>query len=345
MSIKTYNKILDLNHVKNVVFSDVRLLLDSFNLEYERFEDNIFLRCPIHEESDNDRALSISQSKMTWRCWTRGCHEQYQTNIFGFVIGILSKDKEANFSDALRYICKLYKINSNSAIFRKNPQKAPAEEFNTCVKIFKNKDVETHETSLEKVTTCGRSDYFMSRGFNPTTLEHFGVEDCLEKNDPMRYRAIIPVHCDGGKKVAYIARSTKDYILPKYLFSKNFKKSDYLYNHHRAIHQAQQRSCIFIVEGQGDVWRLYEAGIYNCMSLFGKDMSQQQKTKLIRSGITNLIILTDNDQAGRESKIKIQRNLNRMFNLKFPQMSRKDIGAMSVQKIQKEILPQVKGLY
>ena len=104
-------------------------------------------------------------------------------------------------------------------------------------------------------------------------------------------------------------------------------------------------SCVFVVEGQGDVWRMYEAGISNCVSLFGKDISQQQKTKLLCSGITTLIILTDNDQAGRESKIKIQRNLNRMFNLKFPKMSRKDIGAMSVQKIQEDILPQTKGLY
>ena len=161
----------------------------------------------------------------------------------------------------------------------------------------------------------------------------------------MKHRAIIPIHCDSGVKIAYIARSTKDYITPKYLFSKNFRKSDYLYNYHRAIDTATQVSCLFLVEGQGDVWRLYEAGVNNCVGLFGKDISQQQKTKLIRSGVTTLVILTDNDQAGRESKVKIQRNLNRIFSLKFPRMSKKDIGAMSVQKIKEEILPQTKGLY
>ena len=345
MSTKTYNKILDLNHVRNVVFSDIRLLLESLNLEYECSGDNIFLRCPIHEESDNDRALSISQSKMTWRCWTRGCQEQYQANIFGFVMGVLSKDKEANFSDALRHICKVYKIKSNHLTQKANTHKAPEDEFNACVKIFKNQTMEDNCVIPDDVITCGHSDYFLSRGFNKVTLKHFGVEDCLKKKSPMRYRAIIPVHCDKGKKIAYIARATRDYIIPKYLFSKNFKKSDHLYNYHRAINKSQQTSCIFIVEGQGDAWRLYEAGVYNCVSLFGKDISQQQKTKLIRSGVTTLVILTDNDQAGRESKIKIQRSLNRMFSLKFPIMSRKDIGAMSIEKIQEEILPQVKGLY
>ena len=342
--IKQHNS-LDLREVKNIIFSDISKILDSFNLKYEHLGDNVFLRCPIHEESDNSRAISISLDKMTWRCWTRGCHEQYNTDIFGFVKGVLSRDKEANFSDALKYICKTYKIKSDSVIKKERTYNAPEDEFNACVKIFKNKGVEEYCKIVNNIKTCGQSEYFMSRGFNKETLKQFNIEDCIEKKSPMRYRAIIPVHCDQGKQIGYIARSTKDYIVPKYLFSKNFKKTDHLYNYHRAINKSQQLSCIFIVEGQGDVWRLYEAGVYNCMSLFGKDMSQQQKTKLIRSGVTNLIILTDNDQAGRESKIKIQRTLNRMFSLKFPSMSRKDIGAMSIKKIQEEILPQIQGLY
>jgi hypothetical protein len=34
-----------------------------------------------------------------------------------------------------------------------------------------------------------------------------------------------------------------------------------------------------------------------------------------------------------------------MFNLKFPTLSRKDVGDMTVEQIKKDILPQVKGLY
>ena len=336
---------LDLSKVKNVIFSNTDRLLESFNLEYETLGDNIFLRCPIHEESDNDRALSISLDKMAWRCWTRGCHETYNTDIFGFVRGLLSKDEEATFSDALRYICKIYNINSQNSLQKESDNVNVNNEFSNIVKIFKGQKQEPLQDIETNIITCGESKYFMSRGFNKETLKYFNVEDCIDKASPMVHRSIIPVHCDNGKKIAYIARATRDYIVPKYLFSKNFKKSEYLYNFHRAVSKARNLSSMFIVEGQGDVWRMYESGINNCVSLFGKDISQPQKTKLLCSGITTLIILTDNDQAGRESKIKIQRNLNLMFNLKFPKMSRKDIGAMSVQKIQEDILPQTKGLY
>lgn len=104
---------------------------------------------------------------------------------------------------------------------------------------------------------------------------------------------------------------------PKYLFSEGFRKTDYLYNYDNAIKRAQEIGCIFLVEGQGDVWKLYEAGVYNAVGLFGKDISRSQRSLLLKSGVTKLVILTDNDQAGREAKIKIKRDMSRMFKLIF----------------------------
>ena len=93
------------------------------------------------------------------------------------------------------------------------------------------------------------------------------------------------------------------------------------------------------------MWRLYESGVENAVGLFGKDISETQKSLLIKSGVTDLVVLTDNDQAGREGRMKIQRELSRMFNLIYPPMLKKDIGDTSVKKIQKHILPEVEGLY
>ena len=89
---------LDLNQVKQIIFDDICKLLDDLDLEYTQVADNIFMRCPIHEGSDNDQAVSISLTKNTWRCWTRGCHEHYNTDIFGFIKGVLDTD---SFSEAL----------------------------------------------------------------------------------------------------------------------------------------------------------------------------------------------------------------------------------------------------
>ena len=102
---------------------------------------------------------------------------------------------------------------------------------------------------------------------------------------------------------------------------------------------------MFITEGQGEVWRLHESGVENVVGIFGKSITKQQRAQLLKTGITRLVILTDNDQAGRESKMKIQRELSRDFTLFFPRFNRKDIGEMSTKQIEEIILPQVEGMY
>jgi 5S rRNA maturation endonuclease (ribonuclease M5) len=81
------------------------------------------------------------------------------------------------------------------------------------------------------------------------------------------------------------------------------------------------------------------------MSIFGKTISKEQEDKLLKMPMTHIIILTDNDQAGRESKIQIQRQLGRMYKLTFPKISNKDVGDMSIEQVQSKILPQIKGTY
>jgi len=102
-------KTLDLSKVRDIVFDDIYKLLDSFDLDYRTDGDNIFMKCPIHGGSDNPNALSFSIDRQMWKCWTRGCHEHYNTDVFGFVMGCLDTD---SFSDALRYICNIYNVNN-----------------------------------------------------------------------------------------------------------------------------------------------------------------------------------------------------------------------------------------
>lgn len=342
-NMQTQKKTLDLHKVKKTVFDNIELLLNDLNIDYENFGSNYFSVCPIHDGSDNNRALSITKDKMSWRCWTRSCHEQYGKDIFSFVKAILSKrhNRNVDFSEALRYICKLYSIDKTK--IQKEKVDIIVDDFKQIVDIFTDKNYNKISSTKEiKVST--ECPYFEARGFLKSTLKHFGVGDCIS-NCELKNRAIIPVHDSTGDIAGYIGRATRSYITPKFLFSEGFKKTNYLYNHHRAINSAVEKSCLFIVEGQGDVWRLYEAGVNNCVSIFGKEISLAQKHKILNMNLTTLVILTDDDQAGRDSKFQMQRHFSRMFSLKFPIFRSKDIGVMSIEKVKSEILPQVKGLY
>ena len=339
MSITKQNRKLDLNKLSEHIYSNIEVLLDDLGLEYRQDGENIFMCCPIHQGSDNKTAVSISLDKRMWKCWTHNCEEEYGKDIFNFIRGVFAGE-DWSFGDVLKYLCRLYNISKNTNLL---VDPTPQEDFLSLTGLFK-KHIKLVDKFENNIQTEEHSDYFESRGFLRSTLNHFGVKDCLDKNSKMYNRAIIPIYSN-EEEIGYIARATKDYMIPKYLFSKGLCSSLYLYNYDKAIERARQVSALFIVEGQGDVWRLYEAGVTNAVGLFGKDISQQQKELLKTSGATKLIVMTDNDQAGREGRMKIQRELNRYFKLIYPPMPKKDVGEMSIERIQKTILPHVEGMY
>ena len=341
--MNTAKRTLDLNKVKDIIFNDIYKLLDSFNLEYHVDMDNIFMCCPIHEGSDNPNALSISLEKKIWRCWTRGCEKEYNADIFGFIRGVMTQrsGEEPTFSQILKYVCNLYDVNSaskekkNGTTNSNNFDLDDSDDFSALVTRINRNTTRRRTNKLEvpvETPACSStvSEYFQSRGFSREVLSAFGVYDSAALK-----RSIIPIRSN-GKLVGYTGRAMHEWVKPKFLFNEGFVKTRYLYNHDTALSSATFGT-IILVEGQGDVWRLWEAGYKNAVGLFGKDISEDQKSLLLTGNITKLIVLLDNDQAGREAKMDIQRKLGRLFTLEFPRTTGSDIGKKTIEQI-KEIL-------
>lgn len=337
------SKTLDLNKVKDIIFSDISKLLESFDLEYYQDMDNIYMCCPCHEGSDNPNGCSISLEKEMWKCWTRGCNSEYNSDIFGFIRGVLSKQtgQEPTFSEILKYVCKIYDVNSASkekkddTNISRNTNLDDSNDFSGLVSRLQSRKTKRRDPAIEipvvlPSTAATASEYFQSRGFSKSVLDAFGVRDCSGLK-----RSVIPIR-QGGSLVGYIKRSMHEWVRPKFLFNEGFVKTRFLYNYDDALSNAAFGTLI-LVEGQGDVWRLWEAGYKNAVGLFGKDVSEDQKAILLQSGVTKLIVLLDNDQAGREAKVEIQRKLGRLFTLVFPKTVGSDIGKKTVEQI-KEIL-------
>ena len=342
---------MNLQQIKKLLNENSELVFQELGMECETYSDNIYSTCPVHEGSDNPRAFSFSPDKGIWKCWTRDCQSDCGNDIFGLIKGALSakEGKDLEFKDALRWACKLLNIKSTyTKTETTSTTDKPDDELELAqiIKILSKPPEHSPKIITFESDFSVPSEYFLSRGFNKKTMKHFGVGDCYEEGI-MKERAIIPIHDDTGKNlVGIIGRSIKDYRTPKFLFApKGFDKRYYFYNYHRAVKKAEETSCIFIVEGQGDVWKLYEAGVHNVVSIFGKTITKQQQDKLAQLPITHLVILTDNDQAGRESKVQIKRELGRMYKLTFPHLSQKDIGDMSVKNIKSDILLNLKGMF
>ena len=335
---------MNLSQIKSFINTNIETVLNKLEIEYEDLGDNIYCKCPIHDLSDNPRAFSFSKDRGIWRCWTRECHNDHKNDSIGLLQALLSKknNEVTSFNSVVSWLNSNFEINILVQRNEVEPQEEEDSSEKTVSLITNRIDFPKHKI-IDQIQSKASSQYFIDRGFSEETLRYFEISDCSDSKSPLYDRALIPIHSDcGNYLVGYIGRAIKEYRIPKFLiYPKKFDKKYYLYNIHRACDSIKKANSVVIVEGQGDVWKLYESGIYNVVGIFGRSLSQEQQKKLQLLPITTVIVLTDNDQAGRESKLQLQRQLGRFYKLKFPKLSSKDVGDMKISEVKKELLSQI----
>ena len=186
--------------------------------------------------------------------------------------------------------------------------------------------------------------YYVNRGYSEKVLDEFDVGACWEKGKPMYGRAVAPVYDEDNNMIGCVGRVMhEDYNGHKWINSKNFNCGSYLYGYWLSAKHIRETKTVVIVEGQGDVWRLWEAGIKNVVGIFGSSLSDAQCRTLETSGALSIVILTDNDEAGLKAKKSIRQKCDRLFNIIEPVFDKNDIGDMSIEEINETIKPQIQG--
>jgi 5S rRNA maturation endonuclease (ribonuclease M5) len=210
------------------------------------------------------------------------------------------------------------------------------------------------------------SKYFIDRGFSHQILARYDVGECFNPNKEMYNRAVVPIYDD---KYEYMIGCTGRSIFEKcdkcsayhnpneqcpepdnlWKFSKwrhsyKFKTQEHLYNMCFAKKHIKEMRSAVIVESPGNVWRLEEAGIHNSVAIFGSSLADRQKLLLDMSGAMSLILIMDNDQAGKKAREQITKKCSKIYNIYNIDIPEKDIACMSIDQIQAYILPKIKGL-
>lgn len=296
------------------------------------------MNCPIHG-GDNPEACCIftnnEEYAINWKCYTGSCEEEYGKSLFAFITGVLSAKNHSKISarDTYKFLKTFISGDQTNSI------KPVRDKHIEC--FFKTREKTPTTISRDQVRRKIQipSPYYIKRGFSAEVLDEFDVGICLEKGKPMFKRSVVPVYDENYEYVGCVGRATDDYFKPKWLHSKGFKKN-YLYGYNIAKNYITNNT-LFVVEGQGDVWRMHEAGYKNTVGIFGSSMNDEQLIILEQSGVLNLIILTDYDEAGNKAAEQIQRKCGRRFNYIRPKLSGKDVGDLTVEQLKIELSPQI----
>lgn len=347
-------------------------LLDHFGLEYKMNGKFVSMSCPIHG-GDNDGAVNLyhvgDSYRGNWKCRTHNCEQIFKASIIGFIRGILSHkqhnwtkdgDPACSFKEALDYATDFLSISlKDIKVSRVQKEK---NIFVNNTKIL-NQEAEKSSNGVTRNTVRKNlvipSPYFISRGFDPNILDKYDVGDCKAENKEMSSRAVVPVYdMDHHLMIGCSGRSIFEkcsqckgfhrndtpcpdennvWKFSKWRHSAGFKTQQCLYNFWYAKDFIKESGKAILVESPGNVWKLEENGIHNSVALFGSNLTDRQKTILDMSGAMELVIITDNDDAGEKARKQIYDKCNRTYNIKNIKISKNDIAELNNDQITLEI--------
>jgi 5S rRNA maturation endonuclease (ribonuclease M5) len=364
------------------VCDNIDTLLDIFNIEYRSNNKMISMACPIHG-GDNISAINLypegDRYRGNWKCRTHGCDKVFKASVIGFIRGVLSHqkhgwekdgDKACSFNDALDFALKFIKKDlKNIKISGSDKDK---KLFTSTINYIGN--ATATQTPVSQLPTRAQvrkslimpAEYYLSRGYSLETLDRYDIGFCNKPNKEMSNRVVVPIYnndythmigCSGrsisekcSKCSSYHASEEvcpsdeKKWLSSKWKHSVNFKSQNCLYNFWFAKEHIIKNAVVVIVESPGNVWRLEESGIHNSVAIFGSSLSDRQKIMLDSSGAMTIVILTDNDEAGKKAGEQIKEKCKNTYRIFVPQISKADIGEMTKLEIETEIKPFLESI-
>jgi DNA primase len=141
-----------------------------------------------------------------------------------------------------------------------------------------------------------RHPYLSQRGISPDTARLFGV-GMYHGNGFLAGRCVIQIRDEKSQLVAYVGRAVNGEN-PKYRFPAGFRKSQVLFNLHRAMQT--RRNHVIVVEGFFDALKIHQAGHPAVVALMGSSFSQRQSELLLRH-FASATLMLDGDEPGRRA--------------------------------------------
>jgi len=200
-------------------------------------KDQFTLQCPFHEDAVD--SCSINTEKGVWICFA-GCG---QGTLYSFLMKYLG----ISYEDAQ------LRVLSDTSVFNIN--------------IFD--DLVLDDTVMPEVEFPFKGGYvpewIFDRGFNKPTLKKWGCGIDGENS------LIIPIQDDISRLVGWVSR--RQYMTPKYLYSKGLKKSRVLFGQYLIT---EKTPFVCITEGTLDTMWLDQHG-FPSVAILGASLSKAQE--------------------------------------------------------------------
>jgi len=263
--------------------------------------------CPIHKGT-NPTQFRVSRSKNCWKCFS-------DCRCGGNVLDFISRMEGVPIHKAALLAAEWFNVHLVAPTRQAPVGRAARGSFETGgggeappVQQSAEQEVPTPrpessepnkplEFALKHLDP--KHPYLTERGLRPESVELFGLGHCPK--GILAGRIAIPIHNGSGDLVAYAGRwpGQPPEQKPKYQLPKGFRKSQEVFNLHRAK-AADQTTPLIIVEGFFDCMKVWQAGIPRVVALMGSALSSAQEEQIAEcvGSRGQIALMLDEDEAG-----------------------------------------------
>lgn len=150
-----------------------------------------------------------------------------------------------------------------------------------------------------------------TRGIDANAIKTFGLGQVSKRSKSIGERLAIPIHNEAGELIAYCGRHIGEELpedTPKYVLPKGFHKDIEIFNLHRL---PVEPVYVVLFESYFSVMR--HADNLQCISTFGRSISEAQIALLKDTGCKRVLIAFDGDEPGRAGAATVASQLATSF--------------------------------
>lgn len=251
---------------------------------------NLWGLCPFH--ADRHPSMSVSPSRQIFKCFV--CGEG--GNAFKYVQQV----EGVTFVEAVRMLAAKRNIDIPEDMEESPEDRARRLERDRL--IWENE--QRQADYVRHTDNPAFLAYLEKRGISLEAAEAFGLGWC--EQGEFRNRVTYPFYSQSGVIVGWTARTLDPNERAKYKNSAEsalFKKDSLLFGLRQAAKDIQHEKCVYIVEGQNDVIRMWMCGFRNTVAGSGTAFGEKQ-VQLLRRYCDEAILMYDSDDAGRAATLK-----------------------------------------
>jgi DNA primase len=269
---------------------DIEPVLAHYRVRLKRVRKDYlrgFCPLPTHGSPQSRESFGVDTGRNVWACHSASCCQARQGKVGGNILDLVACMENCSIREAALRLRGWSDTSRETGL----PDQL----------VSKGKRAGRSQEELARLPfTLGLRwhPYLEQRGIQRQTADWFGA-GYYGGSGFLRGRMVFPIHDDGGELVAYAGRMM-DGREPRYLFPPGFRKSQVVFNLHRAVKAARQGGVAIVVEGFFDCLKVHQAGYGNVVALMGASVSDRQ-AELLDTYFRELVVMLDGDEAGRRA--------------------------------------------